>query len=199
MDIKERLVDVIEMAKNMVLSPLPTASAFKKNSPDMREILERYAGPAIIGSSLTVFLLSILTARYGFTLSGLGSNVYMTVMQIVFSFVSLFVFATVFSALAKRFGGQDEFEIALGGVTICSLPYMLASLSNAVPLFGIIVMFFASLHAIYLMYLVMPKYLRIPEERALTYFAVAMLCSIVAATILSFLVFSPITIINPSS
>lgn len=199
MDIKDRLIDIIEMAKNMVLSPLPTASAFKQNSPSMKETLERYAGPAIIASSVIVFFLSILTARYGFTLSGLGTNLYMTVMQIVFAFVSLFVFAAVFSVLSKRFGGQDDFEISLGGITICCLPYMVASLSNAVPLFGIIVMFLASLHAIYLMYLVMPKYLRIPEERALTYFVVAMLCSVVAATILSFLVFSPITIISPSS
>ena len=134
-----------------------------------------FIGGSIIGRSLP-FLGSY---RVGF-MSGLVVALFTFCMAIV----GVFVLSFIINALAPTFGGEQNTTQALKVAVYSYTPAWIAGVLQIVPLLGIFAIF-AALYALYLLYLGLPRLMKCPEDKAIAYTAVVVVCAIVLSVIIT--------------
>src|SRR5262249_15240044 len=98
--------------------------------------------------------------------------------------VSVFLVSLVINALAPTFGGQQDSIQALKVAVYSYTPAWIAGVLQIVPLLGIFVIF-AALYGLYLRFLGLPRLMKCPEDKALGYTAVVVVCAIVLSVIVT--------------
>jgi len=99
--------------------------------------------------------------------------------------VMCFVLSLIIDALAPTFGGQKNQIQALKLAVYSFTPAWLAGVLRIVPLLGVLI-FFAALYSIYVLYLGVPRLMKSPQDQAVAYTAVVVVC----AMVLGFIVFA---------
>src|SRR5262249_50766120 len=110
--------------------------------------------------------------------AGLVTAVFTFVMAIV----GVFLISVVINVLAATFGGQQNSSQALKVALYAYTPAWIAGVLHVLPLLGALGLI-AALYGLYLLYLGLPRVMKCPEDKALAYTAVVVVCAIVLAVV----------------
>lgn len=179
-------MDLVQRVKDILLAPKQTWPVIEGEPADIAGLYKNYlvilaAIPAVAGFiGMTVFGFSMMgvTVRVPF-LSGLGH----LVTSYVLSLVMVFVMALIVDTLAPSFGGQKNQLNALKLVVYGSTAGMVGGIFGLIPALSMLGLL-ASLYSIYLIFLGLPVLMKCPQEKALVYTVVILLCALVAGMII---------------
>jgi Yip1-like protein len=90
----------------------------------------------------------------------------------------VFILSLIINALALNFGGQKDSMLALKVAVYSYTPAWVAAALNIVPLLGVLAIL-GGLYGLYLLYLGLPRLMKCPEDKAIGYTAVIVVCAIV--------------------
>src|SRR5262249_4682007 len=88
------------------------------------------------------------------------------------------VISVIINALAPTFGGQQNSSQALKVAVYAYTPAWVAGVLNIVPMLGLLGLL-AALYGLYLLYLGLPRLMKCPQDKAIGYTVVVVVCAIV--------------------
>ncbi len=107
-------------------------------------------------------------------------------VQMVFGYglalVMVYVMALIADALAPKFGGQKNTMSALKLIAFSGTAAMVGGVFAIIPALGILTLI-AGLYSLYLLYLGVPVLMKVPQEKALPYTVVLVVCAIVIGVV----------------
>ena len=152
------------------------------------------AEPATVGSIYTSYVLILAAIGPICTLIGqqvIGINVLgisykpsiaysigTVVIGYVMALVVVYVAALIIDALAPTFGGTKDMVKALKVAAYSSTAAWVAGVFNIIPMLGILVLI-ASLYGLYLLYLGLPRLMRVAQDKAVGYTVVVVVVQII--------------------
>lgn len=179
-------MNILDRAKEVLLNPRRAWPAIETENSSVADIYTSYllilaAIPAIAG-----FIGMSLIGVGGFGLSirvPIVSGLLQMAIGYALSLAMVYVIALIVDALASTFGGQKNFLKALALIAYGSTAGMLGGLFNLIPSLAMVGLL-AALYSVYLVYLGLPILMKCPQNKALPYTAVILVCGIIAALIL---------------
>jgi len=164
------------------------------------------AEPATVASLYTgyIMLLALIPAicqAIGFSMIGMSvpfvgryktplvSALTSAAVMYCFTLVGVFIIALVVDALAPSFGGTKNQIQALKVVAYSYTASWVAGFLSLIPPLSIIGLLFA-LYSLYLLYLGLPVLMKSPQDKAVGYTVVVIICSIVITWVMFFAVAS---------
>jgi hypothetical protein len=180
-------VSIVDRAKNICLSPKTEWPVIAAEPASTGALMTGYVVPlaavgaiaGFIGSSIVGQSLPYIgTYRTPF-LTGLVLAVFAVGMAVL----GVFVLSFIINALAPTFGAEQNSTQALKVAVYSYTPVWIAGVLQIVPLLGMFVIF-AAFYAMYLLYLGLPRLMKCPEDKAVGYTAVVIVCAIVLFLVL---------------
>lgn len=179
-------MDIIQRVKDILLSPKQTWPVIEAESTDNTTLYTQYlmilaAIPAVAGFiGMSIFGVSAMgmSIRVPFV-AGLVNMV----VGYVLSLAMVYVLSLIADALAPTFGGQKDSMKALKLIAYGSTAGMVGGIFSVIPALSALGLI-ASLYSIYLLFLGVPVMMKSPQEKALPYTAVLLVCGLVAGMIL---------------
>jgi Yip1 domain len=106
------------------------------------------------------------------------------VIAYVLSFAIVYLVAIVIDQLAPRFGGQKDFASALKVTVYSFTPYWVLGICQMIA--GLrFVGYVAAFFGIYLLWLGLPRLMRVPSDNAVSYVATTAACAVVALLVIA--------------
>ena len=175
-------MNLVERAKNIVLSPKTEWPVIAGETPEPAQLLIGYVLPlALIPTIATTLGLGLIGAG---PVASFGLGVAMGVMTLVTSFLSILIGAFVLDALAPTFGSEKDFGRSLQLVAYSWTPAWLAGILQIFPPLGILGTL-AGLYGIYLMYLGLPVIKKTPQDKQVVYLVVVLVAIFVVYMIVA--------------
>jgi hypothetical protein len=181
-------VSIIERAKNICLTPDTEWPVIAAEPASPGTLVSGYVVPlaaigaiaGFIGGSLIGRTLPVLGTYRVPLVNGLVGALFAFCMAIA----GVFILSLVINALAPKFGGQQNSTQALKVAVYSFTPAWIAGVLQIVPVLGIFAIF-AALYGLYLLYLGLPRLMKCPENQAIPYTAVVVVCAIVLFVVIS--------------
>ena len=179
-------MNLVQRVQDMLLKPKETWSVIEAEATDVKTIYTQYlvflaAIPAVatfIGMSVFGMGMFGATIRVPF-LSGLMN----LVVGFVLSLVMVYILALIANALAPTFKGEKNLLNAFKLVAYGATAGMVGGIFNLLPALSMLALL-AALYSIYLIYTGIPVLMKTPQEKALGYTAVLIVCGVVAGLII---------------
>ena len=130
--------------------------------------------------------LLLLVGGYFYAI-GTGSIVAALVVRYLLALAGVYLVALVIDALAPTFGGTKDQLRAFKLSAYSMTPAWVAGVLLIIPSLWIVVTL-ASLYGIYLLYLGMPRLMRVPQDRAIPYVAVTFIAAAVVVAVIDVIV-----------
>jgi hypothetical protein len=170
----------VTRVQRILFQPKQEWQAIDGESTTVGQIYAGYVAPlcaigplaSLIGMS--VFGISIPFA--GTLRIPLGSVLASAVIHYVLSLVAVFVLALIIDALAPSFGGQKSSIQSLKVAAYSSTAAWVAGVFGLVPVLSILGIL--GLYSLYLLYLGLPVLMKTPQEKALVYTVVVVVCAL---------------------
>ena len=180
MDIKSRV-------RNILLTPNTEWPAIAEEPTPPGDLVTGYVIPlaaigaiaGFIGGSLVGMSLPFVGTYRVPIMTGLVG----AVLAFIFAIAGVFILAFIINALAPTFGAQQDSNKAFKVAVYLYTPAWIAGVLQIVPALGILGVI-AALYGLYLLYLGLPALMKCPQDKAIGYTAVVVVCAI----ILSFVV-----------
>ena len=176
-------MSIVDRAKNICLTPNTEWPVIAGETTQTGTLITGYVLPlAAIGAVAGFIGQSIVGLPFVGRLSvttGLTSAVFVLVMAVV----SCLIVGFIINALAPTFGGQKDQTQALKVAVYSYTPAWIAGVLNILPMLGMLAIL-GGLYGIYLLYLGLPRLMKCPEDRAIPYAVVTVLCAIVISVVL---------------
>jgi hypothetical protein len=179
---------IVDRIKGICLKPKSEWEVIAAETTSPAALYTRYAAPlaaipaiaGLIGGSVIGYSLPIVgTFRVPLT-TGLGVAVFSFVMALI----GVLILSLVINALAPTFGAEKNSGQALKVAVYSYTPGWLAGALHLLPMLGILAAL-AALYGLYLMYLGLPRLMKCPQEKAIGYTAVVVVCAIVLSVIVT--------------
>jgi hypothetical protein len=177
---REGHVNLVERARGIIVSPATEWQVIDREPGDAGFLFTNY-----------VAILAAIPAVCGFI--GwvlLGVPIVMALVialtRYIMSFVTCYVVAYIVDQVAPSFGGRRDFESALKLVVYAATPLWLAGVFLLIPGLGFLAIL--GLYAIYLLWIGIPPLMRAPQDRALVYTVVVILCVFVVVALFGIVV-----------
>ncbi len=179
-------MNLVERVKSILLTPKETWPAIEQEASSTGEIYSQYliflaAIPAVAGF-IGMSLIGIGSFGISFKvpiMAGLANMV----VGFVLSLVMVYVLSLIANALAPTFGGEKNPLNALKLVAYGATAGMVGGIFTLLPSLSFLALL-ASLYSIYLIYTGIPVLMKAPQEKALGYTAVLIICGIVAGVVM---------------
>jgi hypothetical protein len=183
---------LLARVKNILLTPKTEWPVIAAEAKTSMQIYGGYVAPLALISVIAMFISLVVVGRHlpfvGTVRSSLGMGLGEALLSFVMTFVVLFVLTLIINALAPTFAGQKDSLRALKVAAYSMTAWWAASVLVIVPIVGTIAAIVGGCYALYLLYLGLPLLMRSPEEKALGYTVVVVLCSAVVWWVLMILV-----------
>jgi hypothetical protein len=174
-------MNIIQRVKDIILKPADTWIEIKNEQVTIKELFTSYAAllaaipplASFIGMSLLGFSMFSFSYRIP-----VGWGISHAVLSYVLSLVGLYVVALIIDALAPSFGSQKNLVHAAKVAVFSWTPSWIAGILMIIPALSPIAILL-SLYSLYLFYLGLPVLMETPKDKALGYFIVTILVSIV--------------------
>jgi hypothetical protein len=173
-------MNLVQRAMDISLRPKDTWQVIKSEPATIKDLYTSYAVPlaaitplaSFIGFSLIGF--SMLTMRYRIPfVTGLSH----AIVSYVLSLVGIYVVAQIIDALAPSFGSQKNLINAMKVTVYSYTPAWVAGILLIIPglspITGLV-----SLYSLYILYLGLPVLMETPQDKAMGYFVVSIVVSI---------------------
>lgn len=183
---ESQTMDIVQRVKEILLSPKQTWPVIEAESTDTKTLYTQY-----------LMILAVIPAVAGFIgmsligVSAMGmsmrvpliSGLVNMVVGYALSLVMVYVLSLIADALAPTFGGQKNPMMALKLVAYGSTAGMVGGIFTVIPALSALGLI-ASLYSVYLLFLGIPVMMKSPQEKALPYTAVLLVCGLIAGVIL---------------
>ena len=174
-------MNIVERVKGLVLDPKVEWRAIDAEEHTIQSLYTRYvmilaAIPAVAGF---IGMCIVGSGVFGSTVRmGLAAGIAHMVLGYLLSLGWVYVLALVIHAFAPKFEGHGDFIDALKVAAFTPTPAWIGGIFNVIPSLWIIG-FLLSLYSLWLLYVGLPILTEPPEEKALPYFFVVLLTTIV--------------------
>ncbi|HXU04862.1 MAG TPA: Yip1 family protein [Polyangia bacterium] len=173
---------IVQRIQNICLKPKQEWDVIAGETTSTADLLKNYALPlAAIGSVAGFIGMSFI----GVTLPFIGTfrtpvatGLVGAVVSLVMALVGVYVIGLIINALAPKFGGEKNSGQALKLAVYASTPGWVAGVLRILPSLGILAAL-AAIYGLYLLYLGLPKLMKNPPEKSVTYTVVIVVCAIV--------------------
>jgi hypothetical protein len=181
-------MDIVQRAKNICLTPSSEWQVIAAEQTPTGDLITGYVAPLVavgavagfVGGSLVGISLPFMGTYRVPVVTGLVGAVFTFVMAIV----GIFVLSLIINALAPTFGGQQSSAQALKVAVYSYTPAWVAGVLQLLPTLGILVII-AALYGLYLLYLGLPRLMKCPEDKAIGYTVVVVICAIVISVVIA--------------
>ena len=174
-------MNIVQRVKDIILKPTDTWAEIKAEQVTIKELYTSYAMllaaippiASFIGLSLLGF--SVLAFSYRVPL---GWGISHAVVSYILSLVGLYVVGLIIDTLAPSFGSKKNQVNAMKVAVFSWTPSWIAGILMIIPALSPVAMLL-SLYSLYLFYLGLPILMETPNDKAMGYFIVTILVSIV--------------------
>jgi Yip1-like protein len=181
-------VTLVERAKNICLTPNTEWPVIAAEPTSTGTLITGYVVPLAAIGAIAGFIGGSLIGR---SLGYLGtyrvplfSGLVLALFVFGMAIVGVFVLSLIINALAPTFGGEQNSTQALKVAVYSYTPAWIAGVLQILPLLGILAIF-GALYGLYLLYLGLPRLMKCPEDKAVPYTAVVVVCAIVLSVIIT--------------
>ena len=174
-------MDLVSRAKNICLSPASEWRVIESEPATPGGLLIGYALPlAAIGAIASIIGAAVFASAFGMFAYARSMPVALVgaVLGVGVSLATCFILGMIVDALAPTFGGQKNSIQALKLVVYSYTPGWIAGILNIIPLLGGVMALLAALYGIYLLYVGIPILMKSPDDKAVPYTLVVVLCAI---------------------
>jgi hypothetical protein len=179
-------MNLVERAKNICLTPATEWPVISGESIPNATVITSYVVPLAAVSAVAGFvggsvigrtLPFIGTYRVPFA-TGLGVAVFTVIMAVL----GVYLVGIIIDALAPTFGAQKNSAQAFKVAAYSFTPAWIGGVFQVLPVLGILALL-GALYGIYLLYLGLPRLMRCPDDKAIGYTAVVVICAIVVSAV----------------
>ncbi|MDB5475976.1 MAG: hypothetical protein JWP49_1487 [Phenylobacterium sp.] len=177
----------VARAAGMLFRPGETWTAIDAEPATVSELYLGYIAPL---AAITPVCGAIGLAIFGASIAGihLKPSLVETLVGAVIDYglalIATYVLALVIAGLAPAFGGVGNRVQALKLTAYAGTALWVAGVFALYPTLGFPLAILAGLYSLYLLYLGLPRLMRAPPERSLTYFAAVLLAALALALLL---------------
>ena len=180
-------MDLVERAKNICLTPNTEWPVIAAEPTSPGTLVSGYVVPLAAIGAIAGFIGGTVVGRTAPFLGTYRVPLFSGLVLALFSFcmaiLAVFVVSLIINALAPTFGGEKNSTQALKVAVYSYTPAWVAGVLQIVPLLGIFIIF-AALYGLYLLYLGLPRLMKCPEDRAVAYTGVVVVCAIVLSLVI---------------
>jgi len=181
-------MNLVERVKEIIIKPKVTWETIKGETSTVKDLFTSYAAvlaliPAVanfIGLSFIGVSSTIVHYRVPVT-----SGLVYAVLQYVLTLVGMYVVAFIINALAPSFNSKKDMPAAVKMAVFSWTPALIAGVLGIIPALSPLILL-ASLYSLYLFYIGLPILMETPKEKAVPYFAVVIVSSIVVLIVMSY-------------
>ena len=182
-------MSLMERAKNIVLQPKTEWPVIDAEQTTTGALYTGYIIPlAAIGPIAQIIGWSVFGMSLPFVGTfriPIGYAVRTAAITYVASLIGTFVLALIIDALAPTFGGQKSQMQALKVAAYSSTAAWLAGIFGIIPALAILGL--VGLYSLYLLFLGLPVLMKAPEDKAVGYTVVVIICAIVLWIIIAYI------------
>ena len=174
-------MNLVARVKGILLTPKTEWGVIESESATIGSLYTGYiiplaAIPAAAGFvGLTMLGYNVLGTTFRYPM---GAGIQQAILTYGLSLAGTFVLALVIDALAPNFGGQKNQIQALKVAAYSSTASWVAGVFALLPSLGLLLTL-VGLYSLYLLFLGLPKLMKAPEEKAMGYTVVVIVCAIV--------------------
>ena len=178
-------MDLVARVKGILLSPKTEWGVIDTEPTTVGSLYTGYiiplaAIPAVAGFiGMSVLGYNVLGTSIRFSM---GSGIERAILQFLLSLAMTYVLALIIDALAPNFGGQKSQLQALKVAAYSSTAFWVAGIFTILPALGILAIL--GLYSLYLFYLGLPVLMKAPQEKAMAYTVVVIVCAIVVGVVI---------------
>jgi len=178
---------MIERIKGICLKPQTEWEVIAEEDTPAAALYKGYVAPlaaipaiaGFIGGSLIGRSLPLIGSYRVPIVSGLVMSVFMFVMALV----GVFVLSLIINYLAPSFGAQKSSSQALKVAVYSYTPVWVAGALQILPALGLLGVL-AGFYGLYLLYLGLPRLMKCPQEKAVGYTVVVVVCAIILSMVI---------------
>jgi hypothetical protein len=182
------IMDIVQRVKNVCLTPSTEWPVIAGETTSTGSLITGYVMPlaalgaaaGFIGGSFVGYSLPLLGTYREPIVSGIIGAVFTLAAAIV----ATFILSTVINLLAPSFGGEQNSAQALKVAVYSYTPAWVAGALHVLPPLSILALL-GALCGLYLLYLGLPRLMKCPEDKAIGYTMVVVLCAVVLSVIVS--------------
>jgi hypothetical protein len=179
-------MNLVDRVKNILLQPKQEWAVVETETTDTKTLYTSYAMilaaiPAVagfIGASIigygTVFGVSVRIP--------IAQGIAGAVVGYALSLGGVYVLALIIDALAPNFNGSKNMNQALKLAVYSSTASWMAGIFSLIPGLGILGLL--GLYSLYLLFLGLPVLMKAPEDKAVAYTAVTVVCALVISVVI---------------
>jgi hypothetical protein len=179
---------LIERVKNICVTPAAEWTVIDTERAETSTLLSGYVVPlaavsaiaALIGRTVVGVTVPFVGTTYRVPI---GSSIVLAVLSVVLAAVGVVVCAYIIDALAPTFGAQKNLMQATKVAVYAPTPAWAAGVLQILPMLGVLTLL-GGLYSLYLLYLGLPKLMKCPEDKAVGYTVVVVVCAIVISLVI---------------
>lgn len=176
---------LVQRVKNILLTPAREWDVIDTESDTVASIYRKHVLPLAAIPAVAGLIGAVVFgySAFGFTYRpSVGAAVATAVIQYVMALVGVFVLALIIDALAPHFGAVPNRVQAFKVAAYSATASWVAGIFNILPALSILAIL--GLYSLYLLYLGLPKLMKAPTEKAMTYTVVVVIAAIVVALVI---------------
>jgi Yip1 domain len=180
-------MSIVERVKNICLKPKSEWAVIAAETTSTSDLYKGFVVPLAAITPVASFVGGSIVGRslpyVGSYRVPMGSGLALAIFQFVMALVSVFVLSLIIDGLAPTFGGEKNRAQALKVAAYSFTPAWVAGALQILPALGLLGVL-AGLYGLYVLYLGLPVLMKCPQEKAVGYTVVVVLCAIVLAAVI---------------
>ena len=179
------IMNLIERAKNILLTPKTEWDAINAETPNTTKILTTYVIPLVAIGAIASFIGWGLIGKsyFGYRFHNMGWGVRYALIALITGIVSTYLMAFVVDALAPTFKSEKNFGRSFQLAAYSYTAGWVGGIFNILPSLAIIGVLIG-LYGLYLLYLGLPKLKKTPQDQVTGYFVASLVAMIVASFVI---------------
>jgi Yip1 domain len=173
---------IVQRIQSIVLKPKEEWDVIAGETSSTTDLLKNYALPlaaigaiaGFIGISIVGISIPFLNTTYR---APMATGLVGAIVGLAIQLVAVFVLGLIIDALAPKFGGEKNSAQALKVAVYSFTPAWVAGALRILPSLGILATL-GALYSVYVLYLGLPRLMKSPPDKAMTYTVVVVLCAI---------------------
>ena len=175
-------MNVIERVKNICLSPKTEWPVIAGETTSAGSLVTGYVAPLAAIGAVAGFVGGAVIGRtlpfIGTYRTSMVAGLSVAVFTFVMAIVGIFILSAIINALAPSFDGEKNSAQAFKVAVYSYTPAWVAGALQVLPMLGTLAVL-GGLYGLYLLYLGLPRLMKSPEDKAVGYTVVVVICAIV--------------------
>ena len=181
-------MNIIERVKSILITPQKEWQVINAEPGDTAGITTTYLLPLTLIGVIAAFIgFGFFGVGIGlFKITGVGWGIKMAIGYAIRSIASVFILAFIIDALASNFGSEKNFNKSFQVAAYSATAGLVGAIFLIIPALSILSML-ASLYGLYILFVGLPILKKTPADKAVGYFVVVLVVSIVVGIILYYI------------